>query len=181
MKKETGQAPSCSESRYSERESVSHSGERLSSSYSGCQTQLLALLEEVLAVRVILVFYSHVEGLAEDGYDIGAVCGGHEVEGALEILHELVLALGGSLIDIYFVRYHYEGHVRSVMLHLLVPSLKVLVGDLATGIKDEDGGMSPKVVGGVQLIEGLLTRRVPDVYSFEFKFRFLEIGHLKRG
>jgi hypothetical protein len=55
------------------------------------------------------------------------------------------------------------------MLHLLVPSLKVLVGDLATGIKDEDGGMCPKVVGGVQLVERLLTSRVPDVYSFEFK------------
>jgi hypothetical protein len=55
------------------------------------------------------------------------------------------------------------------MLHLLVPSLKVLVGDLATGIKDEDGGMCPEVVGGVQLVERLLTSRVPDVYSFEFK------------
>lgn len=153
-----------------------HSGERLSSSYSGCQTQLLALLKEVLAVRVILVFYGHVEGLAEDGDNIGAICGGDEVEGALEILHELVLALGGSLVDIYFVRYHYEGHVWSVMLHLLVPSLKVLVGDLATGIKDEDGGMSSEVVGGVQLVERLLAGRVPDIYSFEFKFRFLERG-----
>jgi hypothetical protein len=49
------------------------------------------------------------------------------------------------------------------MLHLLVPSLKVLVGDLATGIKDEDGGMCSEVVGGVQLVEGLLAGRVPDV------------------
>jgi hypothetical protein len=60
------------------------------------------------------------------------------------------------------------------MLHLLVPSLKVLVGDLSTGIKDEDGGMCSEVVGGVQLVEGLLAGRVPDVYSFEFKFRLLE-------
>jgi hypothetical protein len=49
------------------------------------------------------------------------------------------------------------------MLHLLVPSLKVLVGDLATGIKDEDGGMRSEVVRGVQLVEGLLAGRVPDV------------------
>ena len=60
-----------------------------------------------------------------------------------------------------------------------MPSLKVLVGDLATGIKDEDGGMCPEVVGGVQLVEGFLTSRVPDVYSFEFKLCFLERATFK--
>ena len=51
----------------------------------------------------------------------------------------------------------------AVGAHFLVPKTQVVVGYLPGSVKDEDAELGSVVVGGVQLVEGLLTGRVPEI------------------
>merc|ERR1712146_852573 len=48
-------------------------------------------------------------------------------------------------------------------VRISVPCLQVLVRDLARCVENEDGRMRTVIITRVQLVEGLLTCRVPDV------------------
>ena len=50
------------------------------------------------------------------------------------------------------------------MPQFFVPVLQILVGDSTVSVEDKDAHMSAKVVGWVQLVEGVLAGRVPHVY-----------------
>ena len=114
-------------------------------------------------MRVRLVVDGHVEGLLEDGDHVGAVRRTDEVEGTADLLDELVPAGGGLLVHVYFVGNDHAGDVGTLLPHFLVPVLQVLIRDFPIRVEHQDARVRPEVVRRVQLIEGVLPSRVPNV------------------
>ena len=114
-------------------------------------------------MRVELVVEPHLERLLEHGDDIGAVGRRYKVERTDDLLNEFVATGGGLFVHVDFVSDDHAGNVRAVVAQLLVPVLQVLISDFAVCVKHQDADVRSVVVGGMQLIEGLLARCVPDV------------------
>jgi len=66
-------------------------------------------------------------------------------------------------IRVDFVGDYDDRDVGAVMSHLLVPFLQVLVSDLPSDVKTQNAAVRLEVIGRVQLVELLLSRRVPEV------------------
>jgi hypothetical protein len=105
--------------------------------------------------------------LAEDGDDVGSVGSTHKFKGALDVFDKLVLAVGDGLgVQIDLVGDDHARNVGAVVAQFLVPVLEILIGDLARGVEDQDANVRAIVIRRVQLIERLLSRSVPNVYSY---------------
>ena len=125
---------------------------------------------EVVLWRVLFVIYGHVEGVSKNLNHIGAVGGRHEVKWHLQVFYVLVGPLRGPRIQIYFVRYYHAGDVRAIIPHLCIPYFQVVVGDFPSCVENHYAGVGPVVITGVQLIERLLARSVPDVHRVVHSF-----------
>ena len=121
-------------------------------------------------MRVFLIVGTHFEGLLENGDDVCAICGADKVKRAADFFNEFVPARRDLLVHINFVGDHDARNMRAVTAHLLVPVLKIRVGDLSLRVEHQDAHVCTEVISRVQFIERLLSRRIPDINLEFFPF-----------
>ena len=78
---------------------------------------------------------AHLEGLRENGDDVGAVGGGDKIERAADLFDKLVATRRSLLVHVDLVRYYHAGNVGAVVPEFLVPNFQVLVSDLSVGVE----------------------------------------------
>ena len=83
----------------------------------------------------------------------------------MDFFEELVAAIYGLLLEVNFVCDADARNMGALVAHLRIPVPQVGVGYLARHVKYHNADMCSEVVSRVQLIERLLSRRVPNVFS----------------
>ena len=104
---------------------------------------------EVVLGRVLLIVDGQIESVSKYLDHVCSVSCRDEVEWTLEVFNKFVRALRRAGVQINFVGDYYEGNVRRVVPHFVVPNLQIIVSDLASGVKHHDTGMGAIVVAGV--------------------------------
>ena len=104
-----------------------------------------------------------LEGLLKDGDNVCAIGRWDKFKRASDLFEELVAAIDGLLLQIYFVRDADARNVRALIAHFSVPVPQVGVSNLAGHIEYQDANVRAKVVSRMQFIEGLLAGSVPNV------------------
>ena len=130
----------------------------------GVVKQVENVIHEVILVRVLLVVQARLQSLLEDGYHVRSICCRNKLQRAINLFAELVAAVNSLFLHVNFVGDADAGDVGALVAHLCVPSPQVLVGHLACYVEHHDTHVRAEVVCRVQFVEGLLSRRVPNVY-----------------
>ena len=120
-------------------------------------------------MRIFLVVKSSFQRLLENCNDVGSIGSGNEFKGALDLLKELVASVDGLLLQVHLVCNANARDVRALIPHLSVPVAQIRVSNFASDIEDHDADVGTEVIGRVQLVEGLLTSRVPNVLTKEIR------------
>ena len=127
--------------------------------------QVKNVIHEIIFVGVLFIMQSVLECLLKYRNDIHPVCRWDELQRTLDFLYKLVPARHRLLVHVNFVRNYYAGYVRALVAHFLVPIPQILIRHLPVHVEHQNAGVRPKVVGRVQLIEGLLAGCVPNIYT----------------
>lgn len=130
----------------------------------GIFEQIKHFTHEVVLMRIRLIVHGQIESPLKHGNNISAISSRYKVKFTSNLLNELILACSGLFVHVYFVGDHHAGNVGALYTHLFVPTLQILIGDLAARIEDKDHGVCTKVIRWVQLVKGFLSCGIPNVY-----------------
>ena len=112
---------------------------------------------------VLFVVESLFKCLLKDGDNICAIGRWDKFQRAINLFEELVAAIDGLLLQIYFVRDADARNVRALIAHFSVPVPQIGIGNLPRHIEYQNANVRAKVVSRMQFIERLLTGSVPNV------------------
>ena len=116
-------------------------------------------------MRILFVVKSLFKRLLKDGDNICAISRWDEFQRAINLFKELVAAIDGLLLQIYFICDADARYVRALIAHFSVPVSQIGIGYFSCHIKYQNANVRAKVVSRVQFIKRLLTGSVPNVYK----------------
>ena len=116
-------------------------------------------------MRIFLVVKASLQSLLENCNDVGTVGSGNEFKRALDFLEELVASVDSLLLQVDLICNANARNMGALIPHLGVPVAQISVSHFACHVKHHDAHVGTEVVRRVQLIERLLSSRVPNVYQ----------------